>query len=401
MASSGVEVRQAPATDVTRTGLATGAALVLPAALSGLAQTGLAPVLPRIEQAFAGEPFAATLTRFLATAIGLSMVFGAPLAGRLGSHVGRRPVLIAATLLFGIAGSAGLLLGSLPALAVSRIALGLAMATIGTMITTIITLHFQDPMRHRWLGYYSLTGTIAVMIIIPLSGWLGAINWRAPFAMHLIAFPLAVLFFLALPRDAETARRHVAGVGSVNGSRVPLGLILFATSCGCLTGGGPLFLPFRAAETGVHDPRTIALLLLPQVAGAAVTAFCFGRIRQHLSQRATFLFAFATIASAFLVVGTVPLFGVLMLGTAISGFGTGVITPNLFAMAANFGRDADRARTVGVIYGAFFAGPFAAQLILEPLVQRVGASAGLIGLAAIAGLLGCAQSFGKPALRSD
>jgi MFS family permease len=385
--------------DTSRTGLAAAAALLLPAALSGLAATGLTPVMPRIQQVFAGEPHAAILVRFLGTAIGLSMVFGAPLAGLLGSRIGRRPVLVGATIVYGFAGCAGLWLGSLPALAASRIALGLSMAAIGTMITTILTLHFQDAARHRWLGYYSMTGTLFVLAIIPLSGWIGAIDWRAPFALHAIAFPLALLFLLALPRDAETALRAPSPVDTGGRAGVPIGLLVFALFAGSLVGGGPIFLPFRAAEIGAVDPRSIALVLMPQVMGAGVTAFLFGRIRRNLSQRATFVTAFGMIAAAFLVAGTVPAFGMLLAATSISGLGTGMITPNLFAMAASAGRDADRARTVGLVYGAFFAGPFAAQLLLEPIVQRTSAAAGIIGLAAIAGALAMAQLLHAPAVR--
>jgi MFS family permease len=369
---------------------------VLPAVLSALAATGLGPVIAQIREAFAGEPDASFLVRFLLTAIGLSMIVGAPLAAGLARRFGRRRVMVAAALAYGVFGCAGFWLGSLPLIAASRVGLGLSMAVLGTLITTTITLHFADPARHRWLGFYSMTGTLSVFAILPLAGWLGASGWRAPFLLHAAAFPLALLLALALPKDPAPAAA-AQGAGA-RGGGLSLAFVLFALIAGGVASGSPLFVPFHTAEIGVRAPRLIALAMLAQVAGAAVTAFLFGRIRGRVGQRATFLLAFG-VSAVGLLGAAVPSYPAMLAALAFSGLGNGLITPNLFAMAATAGGEASRARNLGIVYAAFFAGPFAAQLLLEPFVQRSSAAAGLAGLAAMAGALMLVQALDAPLLK--
>src|SRR5260370_40642689 len=77
-----------------------------------LAPAGLAPAVPGMAAAFQDVPNAGLLVRMLLTLPALSGAVAAPFAGLLADRWGRRPVIVAAFLLYGLAGGPGFLFGS-------------------------------------------------------------------------------------------------------------------------------------------------------------------------------------------------------------------------------------------------------------------------------------------------
>src|SRR5712691_7028825 len=103
-----------------------------------LATAGLAPALPGMAAAFHEVPNAGLLVRMLLTLPALSGAVAAPFAGLLADRWGRKPMLVAALLLYGLAGSAGFGLHSLAAILVSRLVVGLAMAGLASGFLTLV-----------------------------------------------------------------------------------------------------------------------------------------------------------------------------------------------------------------------------------------------------------------------
>ena len=96
----------------------------------------IGPVLPVMSEAFADTPDSAFLTRLVLTMPALFIVITSPFAGYLVDRLGRKKLLLAATLLYGFAGSAGSWLDSLTAILVSRALLGVAVAGVMTVCVT-------------------------------------------------------------------------------------------------------------------------------------------------------------------------------------------------------------------------------------------------------------------------
>jgi MFS family permease len=84
-------------------------------------------------------------------------------------------VLLASLVLFGASGSIGGLLGSLPAITVSRAALGLAAGGIGTTATTLI-VDYYDEAQSRILGGQAASASAGVVLAgglaLLLLGWM-------------------------------------------------------------------------------------------------------------------------------------------------------------------------------------------------------------------------------------
>jgi MFS family permease len=81
--------------------------LLLALPLSGMAQSGLAPIMPRLSEHFAAVPNADMLVRLMASGLSFAMIAGSLAGAMVGDRFGQRRVLIWALVVYGFAGTAG------------------------------------------------------------------------------------------------------------------------------------------------------------------------------------------------------------------------------------------------------------------------------------------------------
>jgi predicted MFS family arabinose efflux permease len=365
------------------------ASLLLATVLPVLAFVGLTPILPQIEAHFHAQAGASFIVRILVSVLGPTVIVGAPLAGLLATRFGERRVVIWATVAFGLAGSVAYVLDDLYAILASRIIVGLAIAATSTITTVILTKLYTGQARNRWLGYYGTTGSLTVLPLIPLCGFLGAINWRLVFLTHLIAFPLVVLFVIGLPPDRSRTAPIQVSVKAASRAQtsIPWALIAMGLAVGIIASSGNLFLSFHIAELGVTDSSRIGLILLPAALTAALGAFAFGMVRSRASASGAFALAFFLAATGYLIVAVTSQLNLATVGMAVSGFGIGMLAPNLFAVTAGMGTEADRSRLFGFTKSAFYGGPLLSQFVLEPVARYANAAAAILVLGLFAALL--------------
>lgn len=101
-----------------------------------MAAATLAPALPEMNRFFQDVPNAEFWVKLVLTMPALLIAIGAPFAGFLLDRWGRKPVLIAGLILYGLAGTSGFLPGSLFGILVGRALLGLAVAGVMSGFTT-------------------------------------------------------------------------------------------------------------------------------------------------------------------------------------------------------------------------------------------------------------------------
>ncbi|WP_369138704.1 MFS transporter [Modestobacter versicolor] len=109
-------------------GRAQALVLLLSSCLGVLGAVLLAPVLPAIEDAFAGTPGVQALTPVVLTAPALVIGLTAPFAGRVVDRVGRKRLLVAALVVYAVVGTAPLWLPSLELIVASRVCLLVVLA---------------------------------------------------------------------------------------------------------------------------------------------------------------------------------------------------------------------------------------------------------------------------------
>jgi len=234
----------------------------------------IAPVLPRLTQAFAGTPAVDVLVPIALTVPALVIGFTAPFAGFIADRIDRKRVLVIAMVLYSVVGVAPLYLDSLGAIVGSRVLLGVCEAAIMTCCTTLIADYWSGVQRARYLGLQTLVAALSATLFLAAGGALGASGWRTPFWLYLAAAVLALPMARLVWQSTGTAH-----VSSRHLPAVPWRQLL--TPCLVTLFGGVVFyalvvqLSFVLTGVGVTSTAVIggisALMALGTACGAALT----------------------------------------------------------------------------------------------------------------------------------
>src|SRR5215203_4847583 len=189
-------------------GRAQALVLLFSSCLAVLGAVLLAPVLPRIQDAFADTPGVEALTPIVLTAPALVIGLTATFAGRIVDRLGRKRLLVGALVVYAFAGTAPLWLPSLELIVVSRVLVGLTEATIMTCCTTLLADYFHGSLRDRYFGLQVVFTTVAATLFFALGGALGAQDWRTPFWLYAVSLPLAFLAARYVWQPAPQALRR-------------------------------------------------------------------------------------------------------------------------------------------------------------------------------------------------
>ncbi|WP_164857191.1 MFS transporter [Sphingomonas crocodyli] len=358
-------------------GIAARTAILLSPVLSAYAVAGLTPILPKVGAHFAATPGVGWLTRLMVTSIGIAMLF-APFTGIVARRLGWRRALILGLIGYAAFGVAGGIIDNLWLIVATRFGLGLSTAIIATLLVSLIATEMDGDQRNRWLGYVLLTGTLGALVLVPLAGFLGKVDWRLPFMVHALALGVVVLVAAGIPHSVGAPPQHAPK--SAGGGGFPISIVILGIVTGALVSTQSLYTPFHLADIGIHDPGVVGLAMLPAALGGALVSLVYARWRRGVSLWLTFVVAFVVMAGGLAITGLSTNLPVLLAGQAVAGLGLGLGSPNLYAFAAMVGRDIDKTRNMGLARGAYFAAPFLAQFALEPIAGLASAGIALVAL---------------------
>src|SRR3954452_16089289 len=373
-------------------GLPQALVLLLSSCLAVLGAVLLAPVLPRIEDAFADTPGVEALTPIVLTAPALVIGLTAMIAGRIVDRVGRKRLLVTALVVYAVVGTAPLYLRSLKLIVASRVLVGLTEAAIMTCCTTLLADYFHGSKRERYFGLQVVYTTVAATIFFGAGGALGEQNWRAPFWLYAVSLPLAAaaakLVWQPAPRAAAAARTE---------KLAPLPWrTLFGPVAVTLLGGLVFYvliveLSFKLDDIGVTSTATIGAASAIASLGTAVGGFLFGRLAKR-GPATTVPLAFGLSGVGLAGMGLASALPIVVVFAVIAGFGNGLILPSLLTWALGSLTFEQRGRGTGVWTSAFFIGQFVCPLVVLGLTgafDSLGTAIlvlGVVGIAAAAGV---------------
>lgn len=142
--------------------------LWLVSTLTVMSGATISPALPSIQAHFAQAENAEAFTKLILTIPALSIVVSAYFMGLISRLLNKKNLLLIGVTLYAIAGSAGLYLNSLHSLLISRAILGVAVAAIMTMATTLIADLFEGEERTQTLALQATFMTTGGIVFILL-----------------------------------------------------------------------------------------------------------------------------------------------------------------------------------------------------------------------------------------
>ena len=284
------------------------AGLMLALMLASLDQNIVGVALPRIVSDLGGlSHLSWVVTSFLLTSTATT-----PLYGKLSDMYGRKPLFIAAILIF-LAGSilCGLS-GSMTQLVVFRGIQGLGAGGLMTLAMTTVADLVAPRERGRYQGYFGAVFGVASIAGPLLGGFItDALSWRWIFFVNLPLGVLALAFFIFgfhRPRRVVSHRIDYAGAFLLTAATVALLLVL--------TWGGVQYAWSSWLITGLAASVIVMILLLVQTERRSQEPV----LVPHILRNGVFLIAtsvmFLTFMGLFGASVFLPLFFQLVLGFA-------------------------------------------------------------------------------------
>ena len=351
-------------------------ALLMAASLTTMANATISPALPGLQRLFADDLDAALLTRLLVPAPSLSVALLAPFAGLLADRYGRRPLLLFGVVLFTLAGCAGLVLPSLPAILASRLVLGIAVALIMTAQTALIGDYFTGERRSVLTGWQISARNFGGFLFISLAGWVAQWSPRWPFAIYGLALIfLPVLWAVIVEPIRAPADQTGAPPDGRDGTawRWPFtGLVLLQALTNMLFFLVPTQLPFLFDARGFDSAAMTgsALGVLTLVGGCL--ALAYARLQKRVGYAGIFASGYAAMAAGFLLPSLTAATTLSLVGAGLIGAGYAVVSPTFVAIALRLAPLKRRGLAGGILTASVFLGQFASPLLSTPILAAVG-----------------------------
>jgi len=370
-----------------------GITIVVAAFLPIFAIVSMFPAGPGIIGHFAADPAARWKVPLTVSAPGLTIAILAPFAGYFVDRFGRRPLLLGATFLYGLVGTAPFFLDGLDALFASRLLLGVSEAAILTIVNTLIGDYWRDTGRRDWLFIQGVAGPFLATGVIFISGPATVWRWNGVFLVYAVAFPvfLAMLAFLFEPRRGGETAAEVAA--EPTGTPFPARAV--ALLAGVTLAASALYYVFiingglAFAEVGVASPDAISRLsAIPSLfvmLGALFFRLLGGRANA-VQLGAFFLF----LGLGLVGMGLAPDRRWMVAALVVNQIGSGMAVPSLIAWAQTKLPFEHRGRGMGIWTAAFFFGQFTSPLLVHGANLATGTMQGAF---LVAGLLGVAAAL--------
>jgi MFS family permease len=350
----------------------------------------LAPALPTIRAHFAADPNADLLIQIVGTTGGFAFAIGSLTIGRLIARIGYRRIYLISLLAFAAAAIAGVLAPNLLVLVLTRAVVGVATAGILNAALVGVARLLSPAAQARALGLQVLIGSVVSTLGFGAVGQLAGIDWRLPFAPHLVAllFVPLVLTLPGLSEESKSAPRPAArGVEPM--------ILLTAAFSGVALFGSVIFGPLYLSALGVTNTGLLSIPPMAATVGSLVGSVLYISLRPRVGPAEAFAFGLAFVGAGLMTIALSGSVWGVAAGTLITLLGCSTVSPNLNS-AAILASPENSGPALGLVnalnFGAMILGPF----IMSPLIKATGGPrVALLSFAAFAGMLAVLFIFGR------
>lgn len=350
-------------------------ALLVVSTLTVMAGATIAPSLPAMQAHFAEVDNAAYLVRLALTMPAIFIAIGAPVVGITIDRFGRKPLLLLALVLYGLAGSSGLWLNFLHHILVGRALLGISVAGIMTTATTLIADYYTGATRGQFLGLQAAFMALGGVVFLTVGGFVADIHWRMPFAIYLLALLLVPCVWFWLP-EPQRIRPAVGPLDEPTDNQTPWNLIFLTYGIAVLTQIVfyiiPVQLPFYLQALFNANASQSGLAIALATLFSAISSLQYRRVKARFSFITIYAIAFLNMGVGYGLISLATGYPIVLLGLAIAGSGLGLLMPNMNFCLTSVTPDVLRGRILSGITTFFFLGQFLSPFFSQPLSQWVG-----------------------------
>ena len=380
--------------------------LLLLSSMTVMAGATISPALPKITRFFQDQANVDFWVKLLLTMPALFTAIGAPFSGVIIDRFGRKPLLIAAVILYGLAGGSGLVLSSLNGLLVGRALLGLSVGAIMTTATALVADYYQGQKRNQIMGIQAAFMSYGGVVFLTLGGVLADLSWRFPFLIYTSAFAIAPLAFFCLtePRSQPAPRIEP---GEPADSKFPLATIAIIYALTFITMLAfymiPVQLPFYLQSLGQTSGTLSGLAIAACTLASAIVSMRYRAIKNSFSFQGILVGVYALMGLGYLAISASKSYLFVVVSLMIAGAGLGLVMPNMNVWINAATPPRFRGRALGGVTSAMFLGQFCSPIFIQPIASRIGLGATYgfvgVGLWSLMGLITIAAAHQRIALK--
>ena len=355
--------------------------MLVSAGLSSLATAVLGPSLPQMQEHFGSMVDAEYLVPLSLTTPMIVMAGLSVGVGFAADRFGRKRILVAATALYALCGTAPLWLDTLGGILASRVLLGVAEACLMTCSTTMIGDYFTGAKRAKLMSLHTTVAAVSAFVLNLLGGVLGEKGWRAPYWVYAVSLPLAALMAVYLwePEPGlEPDRPATAGNRSERPAiRRLLGICGIAVGVGLVFMVVPVHLGYLFRELGVESSAKIGLAYALNSVGVIGGTLTFGWVVAKQLPRVALQLALAAmlLGSSFLGMSVATTYAGLTLAAMANGMGAGLIFPAVVTWNMRELPFSHRGIGVGAFQSSLFLGMSVNPIVIVSLAKSQGSRA--------------------------
>jgi MFS family permease len=349
--------------------------ILLGSTMTVMAGATIAPALPEMSLVFQDVPSADFLVKLVLTIPALLVAISAPFAGIALDRWGRKPILIASIILYGLTGTSGFVLDTLSNIIIGRALLGFAVAGIMTSFTTLISDYFTGEKLNQFMGYQAAVMGFGGVIFLLLGGYLADIGWQYPFLVYLFAFLIlpGVLLTINEPKikvdestkisTQQTSALTLKSIALIY-SLAFISMIIFYMI--------PVQLPFYLTELAGSSNSQVGVAMAIQALVAAVVSMQYQKFKARFTFEAISAIVFLMLGIGSIIISLSSDYIFVVLGLIIGGIGLGLLIPNFNVWLVSQVSATVRGKAVGGLTSAIFLGQFMSPIVIQPIIQQVG-----------------------------
>lgn len=339
------------------------------------------PALAYMSQEFSDLPFSTIST--VTTLPSLMMIPASLAYSALRRKFGFRVLFVAGSVLLVVGGVAPAWAQTFTQVLIWRGVFGLGVGVMWPLAQSMIVELYDGNRQDTLLGWNSVVTAFGGIIWSNVGGVLALQGWREAFFTYFI--PVAVLVFCGIfMPDSGPAKKAEKVAQGVSKGRTRKGLV--ALTILILTG---YFLynfcnmtyftniSMKVVGEGIGDSAHAGLASSFYTVGSLVIGVLFGRaMRNRWFSRYSMSVGWIASALGMLVVGVAPSFPLIVVGSAIQGFGTGTFMPTMVGIIGNVAGKQNASLILGISMCLVGASQFFGPTLFNVIVETLGLAAG-------------------------
>ena len=294
----------------------------------------------------------------------LIAIFGVP-AGWIADKFGRKPVLIAALIIYGLAGISGYFIYNFYWLLFSRACLGVGVAGIMSMATTLAADYFVDKERTKFLGLQSAFMSIGAVLFLVTGGILADISWRLPFIIYGLSFIVLPISMLVIIEPQKIEKTNTNGIAQVSDKPALALIFLLGLLSSIFFYVIPTQLPFLLSERFSITNTEVGIAIATTTVASATTALNYSSIKNIFSYKTLLIISFGIMGVGFTGIAYFKTYITILLALGTVGLGAGLIFPSCKLWMLELVSESVRGRTAGTFTSLIFLGHFCSPFLLK------------------------------------